>query len=72
MQRKMLDHENLNNNQLVEIERLESQVKELTTKLNELTAQFRDRQSVLETQLQNANFEKNRLKEAIEGDHDFE
>jgi hypothetical protein len=34
----MLDHENLNNNQLVEIERLESQVKELTTKLNELTA----------------------------------
>jgi len=39
----MLDHENLNNNQLVEIERLESQVKELTTKLNELTAQFRDR-----------------------------
>ena len=33
----MLDHENLNNNQLVEIERLESQVKELTTKLNELT-----------------------------------
>jgi hypothetical protein len=68
----MNDLENQIGTLLIENERLDKMNKDLSDICKTTEKAFADKQHQLMQQLQDANFEKNRFKEAIESDGNFE